>query len=206
MKTKLVMIRHGETESNKRGAYLGCRSDEPLSEQGRAEAEALAGKLSGILTGEICWYASPMKRAVETARILMGGAGELRIEPLLKEIDFGLFDGKNHAELDGDPRYQAWIDSGATIAFPEGESRDSFIARSMEGLKAVLERTDPASGQTIVLICHGGTIMSLMSALNGGDYYDYRVSCLDGYIAELEKHDTTLSILTFTRLRDRLYP
>lgn len=48
-------------------------------------------------------------------------------------MDFGAFEGHNYQELAGDPAYQRWIDSGGTLPFPEGESREEFIRRNVAG-------------------------------------------------------------------------
>lgn len=48
-------------------------------------------------------------------------------------MDFGAFEGHNYQELSGDPAYQRWIDSGGTLPFPEGESREEFIRRNVAG-------------------------------------------------------------------------
>jgi len=55
--------------------------------------------------------------------------------PEWTEMDFGAFEGHNYQELSGDPAYQRWIDSGGTLPFPEGESREEFIRRSVAGSK-----------------------------------------------------------------------
>ncbi|MFR2606513.1 MAG: hypothetical protein ACLTAX_15870 [Waltera sp.] len=57
-------------------------------------------------------------------------------------------EGHNYQELSGDPAYQRWIDSGGTLPFPEGESREEFIRRNVAGyekmlyyMKMILERS-----------------------------------------------------------------
>ncbi len=54
----------------------------------------------------------------------------------LRECDFGLFENHNYIELSS-PEYQAWIDSGGR-PFPEGESREAFIRRTLEGFREVV--------------------------------------------------------------------
>ena len=61
----------------------------------------------------------------------------MQVIPEWTEIDFGLFEGKNHRELSGNMAYQEWIDSNGTLPFPEGESREEFIDRSIAGLKSL---------------------------------------------------------------------
>ena len=73
---------------------------------------------------------SPMRRCVQTAEILFPDTPR-EIVYGLQECDFGDFEGKNYAELSGDPAYQAWIDSGGTLAFPGGESKSGTFCSMM---------------------------------------------------------------------------
>ena len=102
-----------------------------------------------------------------------------------REMDFGDFEGKNYQDLNGDPDYQRWIDSGGVTAFPGGESRDEFVKRSMAGLEFCIECMKDYKQKSAVCIVHGGTIMAIMSSLTGGDYYDYQVKNGQGYEIEL---------------------
>lgn len=132
---ELFLIRHGETASNRERRYLG-RTQEPLSQEGRAELLAL--KQEGIYPEAGIVFSSPMQRCLETAGILYPGKTPIVISEW-REIDFGDFEGKNAGELQGDPRYQAWIDSGGTLPFPGGESREEFIRRCCMGLDKMLD-------------------------------------------------------------------
>ena len=117
MMVELWLIRHGMTPGNALGKYVG-RTDEPLSMEGR---ELLAaGQASGIYPELKHVYVSPMKRCRETAAIIFPSADQHILEGM-QECDFGDFEYKNYAELNGRPDYQAWIDSGGTAGFPGGE-------------------------------------------------------------------------------------
>jgi len=86
--TRLALIRHGMTEWNRAKRIQG-RVDQPLSDSGRRELQALA-----LPPGyrDLCWYCSPLRRARETAAIL--GLGECRIEPALIEMHWGEWEGQ----------------------------------------------------------------------------------------------------------------
>ena len=77
-------------------------------------------------------------------------------------MDFGEFEGKNYIELQKNPNYQAWIDSGGTLAFPGGESKAAFLQRCCQALEQALQRQQH---QTVAAVVHGGTIMAVLSAL-----------------------------------------
>ena len=189
----LTLIRHGATLSNKEGRYLG-KTDEALSPEGICGLEKSVADRS-YSTADVL-FSGPMKRCLETAQILYPGQTPIII-PEWTEMDFGAFEGHNYQELSKDPNYQRWIDSGGTLPFPEGESREEFIHRSVAGyekmvyqMKMIWERS-AASGQgdrkiqSVSAVVHGGTIMALLSHFLGGEYFDYQAKCGQGYSGRL---------------------
>ena len=178
---KCIFIRHGSTALNREHRYLG-KTDEPLDETGIQQIKQAAG--SGIYdrAKNIKIYSSPLCRCIQTAKIFFPDVEPELVEDF-SEMDFGEFELKNYEELSSDTRYrdtyQAWIDSGGTLAFPGGESREEFIERCVRGFEqtiAALEGND-----TAVFVVHGGTIMAIMSHYCGGDYFDYQVKTGCGY-------------------------
>ena len=134
---EVYLIRHGATNANREHRYLG-RTEEPLSEEGREELKAF--QRQGLYPEPAslqALFVSPMERCRETAELLFGDY-EQYIIPEFREMDFGLFEGKNYQDLQGDARYQAWIDSNGTLPFPEGESREDFIARCRRGFEEMI--------------------------------------------------------------------
>ena len=130
----LTLIRHGATLSNKEGRYLG-KTDEALSPDGiRTLEKSVTDRIYPIAD---VLFSGPMKRCLETAQILYPGQTPICI-PEWTEMDFGAFEGHNYQELSGDPNYQRWIDSGGTLPFPEGESREEFIRRSVAGYEKMV--------------------------------------------------------------------
>lgn len=179
---KLFLIRHGATASNAEHRYLG-KTDEVLSEEGKRQLqEAQAAKRYPQVQ---MLFSSPMKRCLESAKILYPG-----MEPVVIgdwcETDFGDFEGKNYKELQKDAQYQAWIDSNGSLPFPNGESRETFIARCKAGLNRMLEHLQEMPDEkdkmfTVGAIVHGGTIMALLSSYGNGTYFDYQVPNGGGY-------------------------
>ena len=134
---ELYLIRHGATKANREHRYLG-RTEEPLSEEGREALKAFQKK--GIYPDPAslqALFVSPMERCRETAELLFGDC-EQHMIPEFREMDFGLFEGKNYQDLRGNAQYQAWIDSNGTLPFPKGESREDFIARCRRGFEEML--------------------------------------------------------------------
>ena len=189
----MALIRHGMTPGNEEHRYIG-RTDEPLSQKGREQLLTLQKK--GVYPAAACVAASPLERCRQTAELLYPGQAPCVFDQF-REMDFGAFEGHNYEELKADVRYQAWIDSGGTIAFPNGESREEFIKRCCEGLREVFSQIEVSISKkekivqfendllTIGLVVHGGTIMALCSAFGGGEYFDYQVANGAGYICNV---------------------
>ena len=180
---KVIIIRHGKTQSNIERRYMGCRTDEDL-----LETEKLSLQDPCIADDDILIISSPMKRSLQTAHIFFPGK-EVLVADDLREMDFGIFEGKNYMDLSGDPDYQAWVDSGCTSRIPGGESMDSFIKRTMTGFREAVRTAIDKRAATLCIVAHGGSIMSVMYSLFGGNYYDYYTQNGDGYIFRLEVDD-----------------
>ena len=171
-----ILIRHGMTQGNLEKRYVGSRTDEPLCPEGIAQLEKQAYPEADRV------FVSPMKRCTETAAILYPNI-KAETVPDFRECDFGAFEYKNYAELNGKAEYQAWINSGGTLPFPGGESREAFSTRSVAAFRSL-----PPCGkeENRALIVHGGTIMAIMEAMAfpKGSYYDFQVRNGSGYILE----------------------
>ena len=147
-----------------------------------------------------------MKRCLQTAQLIYPDM-TAHIIPEFAEMDFGEFEGKNYQDLKDDARYQAWIDSNGTLPFPGGESQKTYIGRCKLGFETMINelykqksvslqsttlqkdkyKDSLAVNQyTIGIVVHGGTIMSLMHAYAGGEYFDYQVKNGRGYICTLD--------------------
>ena len=170
---KWILIRHGQTRGNIERRYIGSRTDEPLCPQG---IEVL--KQNGYPRVARV-FVSPMRRCIETAEIVYPGVTVEIIEDF-RECDFGEFENKNYAELNGRPDYQEWIDSGGELPFPGGESRAEFAARCVNAFDALVNRSIQSD---CAVIAHGGTIMAIMEsyARPAGGYYDFQVKNGKGY-------------------------
>jgi broad specificity phosphatase PhoE len=87
---RLIVIRHAETDGNKH-RFVG-REDLPLNATGRSQAASLVTTLSPHNIDRI--YASPLERAIETARPIATAKGlDVILRPELIEIDFGTLQG-----------------------------------------------------------------------------------------------------------------
>ena len=170
---------------------------EVFSEKEKGEAIGVYKALEENSLKEQIIITSPMMRCKQTAEIILPVAQHHKIHTVKEfaEMDFGEWELKSYKELSTDIRfrdsYQAWIDSGGTLAFPNGESRKEFCKRSICGFERVLtqalelKRAMPDKEIQIVFFVHGGTIMAIMSRYCDMDYYDYQVKNGCGYSCEV---------------------
>ena len=178
---RLWLIRHGKTEGNKLARYIGT-TDEPLCQEGID----FLNKMDYPKIHDI--YVSPLKRCVQTAEILFSGE-PVHIIDELAECDFGEFENKNYKELNGNPKYQEWIDSNGTLSFPGGESREAFKLRNLRGFDKAVAGCIRNHAAEAALVVHGGTIMNIMEeyAYIQKPFYEWHVKNGGGYEVELDE-------------------
>lgn len=210
---EIVLIRHGETDTNREHRYLGL-TDESLSEEGRRTL--LSDKEKFRYPSVQILFSSPMKRCLETAEILYPDMQPMII-PEWREMDFGMFEYCSYEELKSNRQYQAWIESKGMIAFPEGESREDFIARCERGFLHMFELLEQKGilhmfelpeqrGQeektmfSVGMIVHGGTIMALLSRYYGGDYFDYQIKNGGGYLCRIKGWNSNVRVMEIEEL------
>ena len=165
----ILFIRHGATAGNLEKRYIG-RTDESLCPQGVLQVQTL--RRLGLQADHL--FISPALRTRQTANLLFPDMRPVIIEKLI-ETDFGIFEGKNAAELCGDAAYQAWIDSGCLAAIPGGESVCDFKARCCRAFsEAVMQLPD---GDSAAFVIHGGCIMAIWEAFARPhrDFYDTHI-------------------------------
>ncbi|MCM1191085.1 MAG: histidine phosphatase family protein [Butyrivibrio sp.] len=182
---KVYLIRHGRTKGNREGRYVG-RTDEPLLAEARQQLLEKRSSVEMVPEPDIL-YVSPMQRCRETARLLFPGKGQNVVEAL-KECDFGEFEYRNYEELNGDPAYQRFIDSGGTCGFPGGESLQEFQERCVRGFRsAVASVWGQKPDMCVVFVVHGGTIMAVLDRFSRPhkDYFEWQTGNGRGYEAEL---------------------
>lgn len=146
------LIRHGETEWNRRGLYQGT-TDVPLSGTGEAQARSLRERLSGVRFDAA--YSSPLRRAIDTAEAVLEERDvPVRILPELREISYGLWQGRGSVPAGRcSPGVEwRWRHDPWRVRFPGGETLDEVRRRAT----AALERIAAAHPEgTVLLSGHG---------------------------------------------------
>jgi broad specificity phosphatase PhoE len=158
--TRLVLVRHGESDVTVRRVVGGPRTCSGLSELGRRQAASLRDRWASHPIGADVLYSSAYPRAVETAEILAPALGtEVRVEDGLGEHDPGPeCDGLGFAafvERFGTPD---WESDPYGITFPGGETIAGFQYRVGSTIRAVVDRHP---GATVVAVCHGGVVAAV---------------------------------------------
>jgi alpha-ribazole phosphatase len=156
--TRLVLIRHGETDWNTEGRYQG-HTDVPLNTRGREQAEAMAEALKDWPLQAI--YTSDLKRARDTAEILAAATGApMHMDPRLREIDLGEWEGRLSADIqrtDGDLLARRRADPLDT--FPSGGEGVRQVMARVVPLLDEIARQHPDS--QVALVSHGTTLAAI---------------------------------------------
>lgn len=168
---RLIFVRHGETAYNAENRLQGQR-DTPLNARGREQARAVGATLRSALGAELdrlnearAFFASPLERArdtMEIARRAMSLPPEgYRLDPILKEISFGAWEGLTWREVEArDPkgvrmrRDDKWI-----FVPPSGESYAMLAKRMRSWLDGLT--------QDALVVSHGGVARALMVLIAG---------------------------------------
>ena len=161
---KLVLVRHGETQWNNIGKIQG-HIDIPLNENGRQVANLTKEAYNKEKITYDVVYASPLSRAQETARILVGENTPIITDKRLMEISFGKYDGSIYSEImEGKEEYlsfrNCFVNPEKYVADSSAETFEAFIARTGSFL-ADLKQTY-TNDEKILAVCHGGTIRSIL--------------------------------------------
>ncbi len=162
MKTfKLHLIRHGLTDGNLNGLYLGSGTDLPLNEAGRSQLRGLKARFAYPQVGVV--FTSPLCRAVQSAQLLFPDSAHTYELQDLREADFGVFDGKPLQELMQDPDFALWMQPGSGFV-PEGaEPTAAFHKRCGEALLKLFEFMIKSGIEEAACVTHGGVIMSMLA-------------------------------------------
>jgi broad specificity phosphatase PhoE len=194
--TRIVLVRHGQTAWNRDVRFRG-QADLALDEFGLEQAETTGRYLAQRWPVDAV-YASPMRRALQTAEAIAKAHG-LAAQPFdgLLDIDFGAWQG--HSPQEVGKHYpdllRAWWEAPHMVQIPEGESLDDVRDRVVAGLSQVVEHHQ---GQTVALVGHTVVNRVLLCAVLGlGNEHFWRLqqdTCAVS-IFETNEHDTFTIVL-----------
>ncbi|GAA3507982.1 putative phosphoglycerate mutase [Streptosporangium album] len=171
MTTTVVLARHGRTSWHHPNRYTG-RSDIGLDDVGTDQARALAAWAPS--QGFTSLASSHLSRAVATLAPVAAALGQPpAVDPRLRELDFGIAEGRTLADVRADRPDVAdrFVADPSGDHFPGGEAPPDAVTRAMAGL-GDLVTADP--GGRILVVAHSTLIRLLVCAVLGVPLGDYR--------------------------------
>ena len=169
MKTKVIMVRHGETEWNVLCKFLGS-VDLPLNEKGRRQAGYAKEALKDTPIDVI--YSSPMKRAYETGEIIRGERPlDIRVDEGLREIGCGKWEGLDGKEVEErwPGQIELWGNRPEECRIEGGDTFQQVADRIVEAFFRIVNEN---RGKTILITSHMICLTLLMIHFKGGSIND----------------------------------
>jgi probable phosphoglycerate mutase len=162
--TRIILVRHGETDWNAAGRIQG-QTDTPLNAAGREQARRAAQRLASEPVRGL--YSSDLARASETATIIGRPLGLTVVtSPRLRERRYGVWEGLTSAEIQ--VRYPelfaAWRARATDFMPPQGETRTQLLTRALVELQMIARRH---VGEVVVVVTHGGFCYVLINHILG---------------------------------------
>lgn len=178
---EVFFLRHGETDYNARGIFQGS-TDAPLNVKGQGQAREAARLLAETKLEII--ISSTLQRARQTATVVAGHQGSpvrLELEPGLREVDFGPWEGLTHSQAKSRyPREMAALMADPMSGGPAGMER---LAQMEDRARSAWESIRRAFfGRPLALVAHGGTLTALLAHWSGSSYLEVwtHVALLNG--------------------------
>ncbi len=147
---EIYLARHGETEWSASGRHTG-QTDIPLTPGGERKAAALRPRLAALQFDVV--YSSPMRRALRTAEL--AGFAHPKITDLLREVDYGDFEGRTSVEIhDANPSWELYEDGS-----PGGETPAQIYARAQAFIALAAQ-----PGGRVLAFAHGHILRAVGAA------------------------------------------
>lgn len=176
-RVEVVLVRHGETDWSAHKRHTG-RTDVPLTDKGRREAERLGRAIRGRTFALV--LTSPLKRAADTCR-LVGFGNQAQARDDLMEWDYGDYEGRTTNDIR--KNVSGWTIWTGTV--PNGETLDQVGARADRVLAEVR-----SAGGDVLVVGHGHMLRVLAARWLGQEPTGGRLFALD---------PATLSVLGYER-------
>ena len=172
---ELILIRHLKTPGNEKRQYIGS-TDEELSEQEVLNFKQKYKIDSYPQVQQV--IVSPMKRCIQTAELIYPEV-QIQQESLLKECDFGIFEGKTYEEL------------------------KEFRSRCVRGMLCQVDRLCKENVESAAFVVHGGTIMAVLEQLaeDQKDFYHWQVENGGGYRMLVNEDEWKSGIHRFRKIQ-----
>lgn len=160
---KLYIIRHAETEYNKKGIIQGSEVDSDINHVGESQANSFYEYYKDINFDKI--YVSDLKRTFQTIkRFTKNGLSYEKLKEF-NEISWGINQGKSDDLEDYARLIDTWLAGNLDNKFEEGESPNEMSVRLVKGFNKVLDD----DYDTVLLCIHGRALRILLSKIIDND-------------------------------------
>jgi len=203
--TKLMLIRHGDTDWNAEEIFRG-HADVALNESGIKQAELLATYLEDVPLEVV--YSSPLKRALKTAEIItVSHHIDVITAPELVDFDYGEWQGLSHDTVKEDYKalYDEWLNNPHLVKVPKGESLDDVRERALSLVDRILTNHEG----TVALVSHrvvGKVLICALLGLDNSHFWNIRLDTCgittfvyQGKSFILEKHNDSSFLKSIDR-------
>ncbi len=191
--TRLYLVRHGTTMLNRQNRYRG-RRDVPLDEGGWSDAWSAANELEG--KGISAVYASPLRRARDTARVVADGVGVDHVQdhPGLVNLDYGEWDAftADEAKAHDPVAFEGYQNFSPGAACPGAETLDDAAQRILLTLR-VMALMHP--GESIAAVSHAAMVRLVITVGGNRPRNEWRYALPNGSVTVLDLMPDRLEIL-----------
>ena len=160
---KLYIIRHAETEYNRKGIIQGSEVDSDINDVGESQANSFYEYYKNINFDKI--YVSDLKRTFQTIRRFTEKGSSYEKLKEFNEISWGINQGKSDDLEDYARLIDTWLAGNLDNKFKEGESPNEMSARLLKGFNKVLDDDH----DTVLLCIHGRALRILLSKIIDND-------------------------------------
>lgn len=165
--TRVLLVRHGESEANRENKFAGSKSDVPLLERGLRQAELTARFVTENYTISKV-YTSNLQRAYITGKCVADRLGiPVTVREKLTEIDGGRWEGVTFDDMGRlyPEEFAMWITDYGNSACPDGESVAQVADRFWN---AVIQIAEENPDKTVLIVSHGTPVRIMQGlTLNG---------------------------------------
>lgn len=160
---KLYIIRHAETEYNRKGIIQGSEVDSDINDVGESQANSFYEYYKNINFDKI--YVSDLKRTFQTIRRFTENGSSYEKLKEFNEISWGVNQGKSDGLEDYARLIDTWLAGNLDNKFEEGESPNEMSVRLVKGFNKVLDDDH----DTVLLCIHGRALRILLSKIIDND-------------------------------------
>lgn len=187
--TKILLLRHAQSEWNVLGRWQGAGADPELTQEGENQAKNVSNLLNNI---EI-FYSSPLKRALNTAKIICQNLNVAapKIANNMIERDAGEWTGLTREEIE--EKWPNYLDQGKR---PEHfESTENLTTRVMQNIISIAEENE----STVCIVTHAGVIGRVIEYLNNVQHNNFmqRVTNCQGWWLNVDAETQEVTIEKF---------